>query len=104
MNLSIFAAWQASLKNVDCLIMTSLTQSPTMNPDTMLAEFCKTVMETTRGGGNVLVPCYPAGVVYDLLECLAGQMDLNGLSGVPMFFVSPVAGRRTFCTSHCVLF
>jgi len=82
---------QASLKNVDCLIMTSLTQSPTMNPDTMLAEFCKTVMETTRGGGNVLVPCYPAGVVYDLLECLAGQMDLNGLSGVPMFFVSPVA-------------
>ena len=74
-----------------------------MNPDTMLAEFCKTVMETTRGGGNVLVPCYPAGVVYDLLECLAGQMDLNGLSGVPMFFVSPVAGRRTFCTTHCFI-
>ena len=80
--------------------MTSLTQSPTMNPDTMLAEFCKTVMETTRGGVNVLVPCYPAGVVYDLLECLAGQMDLNGLSGVPMFFVSPVAGRRTFFCTH----
>ena len=63
-----------------------------MNPDPMIGEFCKTVLETTRSGGNVLVPCYPAGVVYDLLECLAGQMDLHGQQGVPMFFVSPVAG------------
>ena len=83
---------QAPLKNVDCLILTSLTQAPTMNPDPMIGEFCKTVLETTRSGGNVLVPCYPAGVVYDLLECLAGQMDLHGQQGVPMFFVSPVAG------------
>jgi integrator complex subunit 9 len=29
--------------------------------------------------------------VYDLFECLAGQMDVNGLTSIPMFFVSPVA-------------
>lgn len=29
--------------------------------------------------------------MYDLFECLAGQMDINGLSTIPMFFVSPVA-------------
>ena len=48
-------------------------------------------LETTKSGGNVLVPCYPAGIVYDLIECLAGQMEINSLSTVPMYFVSPVA-------------
>ena len=47
--------------------------------DPMIGEFCKTVVDTTKQGGNVLVPCYPSGIVYDLLECLAGQMDVNGL-------------------------
>ncbi len=37
---------------------------------------------------NLLVPI---GITYDLFECLAGQMDLHGLSTVPLFFVSPVA-------------
>ena len=74
-----------------------------MNPDPMIGEFCKTVLETTRSGGNVLVPCYPAGVVYDLLECLAGQMDLHGQQGVPMFFVSPVAGKAFVVISHKIL-
>ena len=57
----------------------------------MIGEFCKTVVETTKQGGNVLVPCFPSGIVYDLFECLAGQMDVNGLTSIPMFFVSPVA-------------
>ena len=30
---------------------------------------------TIKNGGNVLVPCYPSGVVYDLFECLSGYMD-----------------------------
>ena len=42
--------------------------------DPMIGEFCKTVVETTKQGGNVLVPVYPSGIVYDLLECLAGQV------------------------------
>jgi integrator complex subunit 9 len=40
----------------------------------MIGEFCKTVVETTKQGGNVLVPVFPSGIVYDLLECLAGQV------------------------------
>jgi len=82
---------QSPLRNTDCLIMTALTQTPTQNPDPMIVEFCKTVIETAKSGGNVLVPCYPAGIVYDLIECLAGQMEINSLSTVPMYFVSPVA-------------
>ena len=44
------------LRNVDCLLLTALTQTPTLSPDPMIGEFCKTVMDTTKQGGNVLVP------------------------------------------------
>lgn len=46
---------------------------------------------TLRGGGSVLIPCYPSGVVYDLFECLSSHLDSIGLSLVRMFFISPVA-------------
>ena len=57
---------QSPLRNADCLIMTALTQTPTQNPDPMIVEFCKTVIDTTKQGGNVLVPCYPSGIGKDL--------------------------------------
>lgn len=46
---------------------------------------------TVRNGGNVLVPCYPSGVIYDLLECLFQYIDSAGLSSLPFYFISPVA-------------
>jgi len=46
---------------------------------------------TLRNGGNVLIPCYPSGVVYDLFECLSIHLDTVGLSSIKMFFISPVA-------------
>lgn len=46
---------------------------------------------TVRNGGNVLVPCYPSGVIYDLLECLYQYIDSAGLSNIPFYFISPVA-------------
>ncbi|CAG2181291.1 unnamed protein product, partial [Oppiella nova] len=42
-------------------------------------------------GGNVLVPCYSSGVIYDLFECLALHLEQSGHVSVPMYFVSPVA-------------
>ncbi|KAJ7341343.1 hypothetical protein JRQ81_005326, partial [Phrynocephalus forsythii] len=44
---------------------------------------------TVRSGGNVLVPCYPSGVIYDLLECLYQYIDSAGLSNIPFYFISP---------------
>ncbi|XP_008563320.1 PREDICTED: integrator complex subunit 9-like [Galeopterus variegatus] len=82
---------QASLKNSDVLILTGLTQIPTANPDGMVGEFCSNLALTVRNGGNVLVPCYPSGVIYDLLECLYQYIDSAGLSNVPFYFISPVA-------------
>ncbi|KAJ1158080.1 hypothetical protein NDU88_010774 [Pleurodeles waltl] len=82
---------QTSLKNSDVLILTGLTQIPTANPDGMVGEFCSNLATTVRNGGNVLVPCFPSGVIYDLLECLYQYIDSAGLSNVPFYFISPVA-------------
>lgn len=46
---------------------------------------------TVRAGGNVLVPCYSSGVIYDLLECLYQFMDSANLGSTPFYFISPVA-------------
>ena len=32
-----------------------------------------------------------SGIIYDLIECLHGQLDMNGLTTTSMFFLSPVA-------------
>ncbi|XP_071479583.1 integrator complex subunit 9-like [Diadema antillarum] len=82
---------QESLKNSDVLILTGLTQTPAHNPDSMLGEFCSTLTLTIKNGGNVLVPCYPSGVIYDLFECLASYMESAGLMQTPLYFISPVA-------------
>ncbi|XP_033640670.1 integrator complex subunit 9-like [Asterias rubens] len=82
---------QDPLKNSDLLLLTSITQTPAYNPDSMLGEFCSNLTVTIKSGGNVLVPCYPSGIIFDLFECLSGYMDSVGLTQIPMFFVSPVA-------------
>ncbi|XP_063959379.1 integrator complex subunit 9-like [Lytechinus pictus] len=82
---------QDPLKNSDVIVLTGLTQTPAHNPDSMLGEFCSTLTMTIKSGGNVLVPCYPSGVIYDLFECLAGYMESVGLMQTPLYFISPVA-------------
>ncbi|XP_022781258.1 integrator complex subunit 9 homolog [Stylophora pistillata] len=82
---------QSMLKNSDALILTGITQAPLANPDAMLGEFCSRLATTLRNGGNVLVPCCPSGVLYDLFECLYSYMDGANLSAIPIYFISPVA-------------
>ncbi|CAH1776090.1 unnamed protein product [Owenia fusiformis] len=82
---------QAPLKNSDLIIMSSLTQVPTSNPDSMIGEFCISTALTLKNGGNVLVPVYPSGVTFDLFECLSGHLDNMNLGNIPMYFISPVS-------------
>ena len=49
------------------------------------------VAMTIRAGGNVLVPCYSSGVIYDLLECLYQFIDSANLGSTPFYFISPIA-------------
>lgn len=79
------------LQDADVMLLTNLTPSPLVNPDTMLGDFCSHTIQTLKNEGNVLVPCYPCGMVYDLIECIAGQLTVANLTQVPIYFISPVA-------------
>lgn len=79
------------LIKADVLMVTNLTSSPMIDPDMMLTEFCSKTIQALRNGGNVLVPTYPCGVVYDLIECLTGQLTSANLNQVMIYFISPVA-------------
>nr|KAF6379108.1 hypothetical protein mMyoMyo1_009942 [Myotis myotis] len=79
---------QASLKNSKVLVLTGLTQIPTANLEGMVGEFFSNLMLTVLNRGNVLVPCYPLGVIYDLLECIYQYIDSTGLSSIPFHFNS----------------
>ncbi|CAI9739197.1 Hypothetical predicted protein [Octopus vulgaris] len=79
------------LKNADVLILSCLSQRPLANPDAMIGEFCLKAALTVKNGGNVLVPCYPSGITYDLFECLSGHLDSCAMGQVPMYFLSPVS-------------
>jgi len=81
---------QNSLKDADVFFLSGLTQAPSQNPDAMLGEICMTVLSTIRSGGNVIFPCYPSGIIYDLFECLGTHLDSNGC-GAPFYFISPHA-------------
>lgn len=82
---------RAHLQSCDVLIISSLTNAPSVNPDTMLGELCTRMATTLKNGGNILIPCYPTGVIYDLLECFHSFLENAGLGGIPVYFISPVA-------------
>jgi len=79
------------LREADIMLLTNLTPSPLVNPDTMLGDLFTHTIQTIKNEGNVLIPCYPCGMVYDLIECIVSQLTIAGLTQVPLFFLSPVA-------------
>ncbi|EDV20372.1 uncharacterized protein TRIADDRAFT_32062, partial [Trichoplax adhaerens] len=82
---------QEALKKSDIVILTGLSQVPYANPDQLVTELCNNLAFTLKNGGNVLIPSYPTGIIYDLLECLCTFMDQSGLGNIPIYFISPVA-------------
>jgi integrator complex subunit 9 len=79
------------LKNADVMLLTNLTQTATLNPDHMLNELCTHVAAVLKNGGNVLLPSYSSGVVFDLFEYLVAHLDQCQLGHIPLYFLSPVA-------------
>lgn len=92
---------QTAMHNCDVLLMTGLTDAPAVTPDGMVGDFCTHLARTLQNGGNVLVPCSPIGVIYDLLECLPSYLDNMGLQNVPLYFLSPVAETSLAYSNIC---
>lgn len=81
----------APLQGADVMLLTNLTPSPLLNPETMFGDLFSHTIQTLKNDGNVLIPCHPCGIVYDLIECIAGQLTAASLTQVPIYFISPVA-------------
>nr|XP_002123221.1 integrator complex subunit 9 isoform X1 [Ciona intestinalis] len=82
---------QQPLQDSDVIIFTGLTHAPQHNPDNTLAEFFFCLAKTVKGGGNVLIPCLPTGLIYDLLECLLLYMEKTNIINIPIYLISPSA-------------
>jgi len=80
---------QAALKECDVFILSGLNRAPTNVADQSLGEICVTAVNTLTGGGNVIFPCYPSGILYDLFECLAAHLSANRCSQYPFYFIAP---------------
>lgn len=50
-------------------------------------------MTTVKKRGNVLIPCLPTGVVYDLIEVVAAYLLNMNQGAVPIYLVSPVVDQ-----------
>lgn len=81
------------LKDANVLIMNNLNKAPVLNPDKMLSDLCTHVAYTLKNNGNVLIPCYSSGVIFDLFEYLIAHLDSCGLSHIPVYFLTPVADQ-----------
>ncbi|MFH4984873.1 hypothetical protein AB6A40_011582 [Gnathostoma spinigerum] len=80
------------LRGADALILTSLCRFPEHKPEASVCSLFGVVIDTLKKNGSVLIPISPAGVLYDLLECISMQMDQNGVAvDTPIYFISPVA-------------
>ena len=85
---------QSCLKNqiIDCLIVSGINRVPN-EAEAMMKEFCKAVVATIKGGGNVLVPTLPSGKIYDLIEYLMHYLAESQLSTTPVYFISSIANQ-----------
>jgi integrator complex subunit 9 len=49
---------QSGLKNADVLLLTGLSQTPSVNPDAMLGEFCQSVASTLKVWVETVFPWF----------------------------------------------
>ncbi|VDP20257.1 unnamed protein product [Soboliphyme baturini] len=80
----------APMMSPDVVIVSCISQFPHRHPDETLTEFAKIIEKVLRSGGNVLVPCSPTGLIYDLIEFLSITLANDGLSKTSMYCVSSV--------------
>lgn len=81
------------LKDANVMILNNLTKTPILNPDQMVADLCTQIATSLKNNGNVLIPCYSSGVIFDLFEYLVVHLDQCGLHQIPVYFLTPVADQ-----------
>lgn len=57
----------------------------------MLNDLCRNITDIISNGGDVLIPCYPVGIVYDLIEYLRNYLNSINLGHTNLYFISPIS-------------
>eukprot|EP00697_Spironema_sp_BW2_P016717 gnl/Spiro4/8107_TR4272_c0_g1_i1.p1 gnl/Spiro4/8107_TR4272_c0_g1~~gnl/Spiro4/8107_TR4272_c0_g1_i1.p1 ORF type:complete len:646 (+),score=115.22 gnl/Spiro4/8107_TR4272_c0_g1_i1:70-2007(+) len=82
----------AALRSSTVLVLSDLAPPSHTSPDATLNELCHVIGNTLHQRGNVLLPCFPTGLLFDLLDCLEVYLQQIGLGKtVPIYVVSPQA-------------
>jgi Cft2 family RNA processing exonuclease len=78
------------LKHADVMIVSALNMDPARSLGDSLERLAKTIMDTLKDGGNVLIPFSSADLLIDLLEYLYLYMDQLP-TNVPINLISGTA-------------
>lgn len=79
------------MKLADVLILSCLSLTPRMNANMKMNECCHIIEKAVRSGGNVLIPCFTSGQIYDIFEVICNFLESKSLGSIPIYFISPVA-------------
>lgn len=79
-------------KTADAIILSStcVTKEPKFTPDKMVPKALGHIGAVINRNGNVLIPTYSCGVIFDLFENIKNYL-LPRMQRAPVFFISPVA-------------
>ncbi|KAL1919294.1 uncharacterized protein VTP21DRAFT_1987 [Calcarisporiella thermophila] len=75
--------------------------APTITPGQRADEFCIYIAKTLKRGGNVLIPCSPTDIFYDLIEVLNDHLNNVGLGKIPIYLISPIANHSLHYSNIC---
>lgn len=81
------------LENADLMIMNSLQIPVNKNEDLNVngLEFVTHIRNCISGGGNVLIPCYASGAIYEQIDFVVKHLETSGMIAVPIYFISSIA-------------
>eukprot|EP01095_Lingulamoeba_sp_RSL-Kostka_P015286 TRINITY_DN697_c1_g1_i2.p1 TRINITY_DN697_c1_g1~~TRINITY_DN697_c1_g1_i2.p1 ORF type:complete len:687 (-),score=161.08 TRINITY_DN697_c1_g1_i2:36-2096(-) len=63
------------------------------SPEVRLHEALAHIGLTITNGGNVIIPIYPSGLIYELFEHIYNYLSSQKINNIPLFFISSVANH-----------
>ena len=81
---------KSAAADVIILSSTCITSEPLSTPDKMVPKALRHIGMTINNNGNVLIPTYSCGVIFDMFENIKSFL-LQRMKRAPVFFISPVA-------------
>lgn len=89
------------MKQADWAIVTQVNLENQGSADSMVNDLCRTIGQTLNAGGDVLIPCFATGLVYDLIEFVRMYLNSVNMHSVNMYMVSTVGDHSLAYSNIC---